>query len=116
MAVAAVNELLQRPTYSRNDWDMLMHSDIANKSSRCWRRSLPKWTHTTSATTTQEVVVAVADPLVTGHLTTLPSAQGVVVFARGSGSSRHSAHIAVIPDATHLFEEPRALEQVLGSV
>jgi len=35
MAVAAVNELLQRPTYSRNDWDMLMHSDIANKSSRC---------------------------------------------------------------------------------
>jgi predicted dienelactone hydrolase len=67
---------------------------------------------------------------VAGHLTISECPLGIVLFAHGSGSSRHSprhryvaevlngagipgrCELTVVRGATHLFEEPGTLEQV----
>src|SRR5947207_299524 len=64
-----------------------------------------------------------------GNLEVPAAARGVVLFAHGSGSSRHrprnrcvaraaleqlhaEQRLEIVPGATHLFEEPGALDQV----
>ncbi len=57
------------------------------------------------------VRIPVGRVMLDGDLGVPENARGVVLFAHGSGSSRHSPR-EIVPGATHLFEEPGALEQV----
>jgi len=79
----------------------------------------------------QTVPVQAGDVTLEGDLVIPDGATGIVLFAHGSGSSRHSSRnrfvanalqaaaqlqaehqVKIIPGATHLFEKPGALEQV----
>ena len=65
-----------------------------------------------------EVQIPARHAVLSGNLTIPDSTMALVLFAHGSGSSRHSPRNqfvarthSIIPGATHLFEEPGALEQ-----
>jgi hypothetical protein len=74
----------------------------------------------------EDVQIDVAGASVAGRLTIPCQPRGIVAFAHGSGSSRQvldlnraaaaamraPCEIAIVEGATHLFEEPGALEQV----
>src|SRR5438105_16743 len=81
---------------------------------------------TTLSTEERPVHVDAGRVTLEGDLSVPPHARAVVLFAHGSGSSRFSsrnkrvavaqltapARLAVVPGATHLFEEPGALDEV----
>ncbi|MBB5938453.1 dienelactone hydrolase family protein [Streptomyces zagrosensis] len=55
----------------------------------------------TTATTTQTAIVDAGDVTLTGDLTLPDGARGMVVFAHGSGSSRHSPRNRAVADTLH---------------
>lgn len=86
-------------------------------------------------TALDEVKIHVGSGTIVGELSVPEDATGVVAFAHGSRSSRHSTRnqrvatavglneqaeadmvadveVVIVPGATHLFEEPGALERV----
>src|SRR5438477_309033 len=82
----------------------------------------------------EEVQLNVGPVTLGGNLALPPEAKGIVLFAHGSGSGRHSPRnrfvashlnesalrrlgsrtkeLKIIPGASHLFEEPGKLEEV----
>lgn len=69
--------------------------------------------HQTATPERRAVLIPASDGVqLAGDLTVPPDARGRVVFAHGSGSGRSARGLEIVPGATHLFEEPGALERV----